>query len=170
MRRNDGTTLLTPAQATVAQQGLKAMIPFKRPFLDYSLSNIADAGFRRICLVIGADHARVRDYYARIECRRLSIECAVQLSQMGTAHALSVAEQLSGNDGVLALNGDNCYPTTALCALRPPTRVFQSEDVPSTICRQGFAVGRTNVEERRRHQHRLFRHRISMAIITNCPS
>ena len=41
------------------------MIPFRRPFLDYILSALADAGCHDICLVIGPEHDVVRDYYER---------------------------------------------------------------------------------------------------------
>ena len=41
------------------------MIPIGRPFLDYVLSGLADAGYRRVCLVVGPEHQAVRDYYRR---------------------------------------------------------------------------------------------------------
>ena len=55
---------LDAAQADAAGSGLKAMIPVGRPFLDYVLSALADAGFTRACLVIGPEHGVVRDHYA----------------------------------------------------------------------------------------------------------
>ena len=62
MRREDGTTL-DRAQSSVAETGVKAMIPIGRPFLDYVLSALADAGYEEACLVIGPEHGAVRDYY-----------------------------------------------------------------------------------------------------------
>ena len=62
MRREDGAAL-DPAQASVADTGVKAMIPIGRPFLDYVLSGLADAGCDAVCLVIGPEHGVVRDYY-----------------------------------------------------------------------------------------------------------
>ena len=65
MRRNDDAAVLDPQQQAMAQSGLKAMIPIGRPFLDYVLSGLADAGYRRVCLVVGPEHQAVRDYYHR---------------------------------------------------------------------------------------------------------
>ena len=53
MRRADETAAADPDQSRVADTGLKAMIPFRRPFLDYILSALADAGLTRLCVVIG---------------------------------------------------------------------------------------------------------------------
>ena len=60
MRREDGAAALGDDQARVAATGVKAMIPIGRPFLDYILSGLADAGLRDVCLVIGPEHAAVR--------------------------------------------------------------------------------------------------------------
>ena len=62
----------------MADAGLKAMVPFERPFLDYLLHNLADSGISRACVVIGPAHEAVRDYYARLATRRIAIEFAVQ--------------------------------------------------------------------------------------------
>ena len=43
---------------------MKAFIPIGRPFLDYILSALADAGLTRLCIVIGPEHDVVRRYYA----------------------------------------------------------------------------------------------------------
>ena len=44
MRRSDTEQSLSVRQAAIAAEGLKALIPIDRPFLDYSLTSIADAG------------------------------------------------------------------------------------------------------------------------------
>jgi CTP:molybdopterin cytidylyltransferase MocA len=44
---------LNAGQSAAARSGLKAMMPVSRPFIDYVLSGLADAGYRRVCLVIG---------------------------------------------------------------------------------------------------------------------
>ncbi len=43
MRKHDGASHLSAAQEAAADTGMKAMIPIKRPFLDYVLSGLADA-------------------------------------------------------------------------------------------------------------------------------
>jgi len=115
MRADDGTTPLDHRQASVAQTGVKALIPVAdRPFLDYVLSTVADAGYRRICLVVGPEQQAIRDYYTDgVPLSRLSIEFAVQEEAHGTADALSAAADFAGRDPFLMLNSDNFYPLEA---------------------------------------------------------
>ena len=114
MQRADGETSLDAEQTAVADSGIKAMIHIDRPFLDYLLSNIADAGYTRVCLVISPHQQQVRDYYDNLSSQRLQIEYAVQQEQLGTANALAAAEEFVGEDYALVLNGDNYYPVEAL--------------------------------------------------------
>ena len=81
---------------------------------DYVLSNVADAGFRRVCLVVGPKHGELQDYYRRQVRERLDITFAVQAEPLGTAGAVLAAAEFSGDDSFLAINSDNCYPATAL--------------------------------------------------------
>ena len=119
MRKQDADASLTAAQAQVAETGNKAMIPIDRPFLDYVITVLADAGYRRVCLVIGPDHDNVRDYYGtQAPPKRLTIEYAVQPKPLGTANALAAAEDFVGDDHFLMLNSDNHYPLDAVSALR----------------------------------------------------
>ncbi len=114
MRRADAASSLTDKQAAIADDGLKALIPIDRPFLDYSLTNIAEAGYRHICLVISPRQDRVREYYSNLDCQHLEFEFAIQHKQLGTADALAAAADFAGNDPVLVLNCDNYYPTSVL--------------------------------------------------------
>jgi dTDP-glucose pyrophosphorylase len=108
---------LAPAQARAADTGLKAMVPFERPFLDYLLHNLAESGISRACIVIGPAHDVVRSYYARLHTRRLAVEFAIQPSPRGTADAVVAAEAFIGSDHVLVVNGDNLYPVSSCRAL-----------------------------------------------------
>jgi dTDP-glucose pyrophosphorylase len=56
MRRSDAGVALDAAQEATADAGLKGMIPIDRPFLDYVISALADAGITTVVLVIGPDH------------------------------------------------------------------------------------------------------------------
>jgi glucose-1-phosphate thymidylyltransferase len=100
------------------------MIPFRRPFLDYVLSALADAGCRAVCLVIGPDQGVVRDYYTRERPpERVRVSFAMQAEPRGTADAVLAAETFATRDPFLVLNGDNYYPTEvfeALAALDGP--------------------------------------------------
>jgi dTDP-glucose pyrophosphorylase len=117
MRAAEGQADLAPGQAQMADAGLKAMVPFERPFLDYLLHNLADSGISRACIVIGPSHRAVRDYYEQMPTRRLDIEFAIQPAPRGTADAVLAASAFIGEDAVLVVNGDNLYPVRSCRAL-----------------------------------------------------
>jgi len=118
MRRPDGIARLDPAQEEAAASGVKAMISFGRPFLDYVLSALADAGLEQVCLVIGPEHAAVRNYYTKTAPpRRLSVDFAIQEEPRGTADAVLSAEEFAAGEDFLVINSDNIYPVSALSAL-----------------------------------------------------
>ncbi|MFV2065584.1 MAG: nucleotidyltransferase family protein [Pirellulales bacterium] len=117
-RRDDSSGTLSDRQRAAASTGVKALIPIDRPFLDYVLTNVADAGYHRVCLVVGPDHDALREYYENLSGGRLTFEFAVQPKPLGTANALAVAAEFAGDDPVLVLNSDNHYPTDALRSLR----------------------------------------------------
>jgi len=131
MQEPDDSARLTEEQNAVAKTGVKAMIPIDRPFLDYVISALADAGYRRICLVIGPEHDVVRNYYESLNCQRVSIEFAVQAEPLGTSDAVVAAEQFAADEDFLVINSDNYYPLQALKALReldgPGLAVFDRE-------------------------------------------
>jgi len=115
MRANDATVHLDPSQTAAADSGMKAMVPVGRPFLDYSLSALADAGFSHTCLVIGPEHVAIRNYYEQsVRLQRIRIEFAVQAEPLGTADAVLAAGEFFGPDEVLVLNSDNYYPLDVL--------------------------------------------------------
>jgi len=119
MRKDDVAAQMTAEQAAVADTGVKALIPIERPFLDYVLHDLAEAGYEHVCLVIGPEHDQIRDYYGRqIRPRCLRIEFAVQEKPLGTADAVAAAEAFAGADPVLVINSDNYYPREALEGLR----------------------------------------------------
>ena len=124
MRRQDPDIQgLDPMQSRMADAGLKAMIPIGRPFLDYALSGLADAGFLEACLVIGPEHEAVREYYSKT-CipKRIRISYAIQERPLGTADAVSAAESFAAGEHFLMLNSDNYYPVSACRALRESGR------------------------------------------------
>jgi len=107
------------------------MIPVGRPFLDYVLSALADAGFQQVCLVIGPEHSVVREYYGGANRpTRIQVSFAEQPEARGTADALLAGETFAGSDEFAALNGDNFYPVAALQQMqdlgRPGTVLFQA--------------------------------------------
>jgi glucose-1-phosphate thymidylyltransferase len=119
MRKENPGARLDPAQQAAADRGMKAMIPVGRPFLDYVLSGLADAGLRAVCLVIGPEHDAMRERYAgATRPRRVSVSFAIQERPLGTADAVLAAEEFAAGESVLMLNSDNLYPRSALESLR----------------------------------------------------
>ena len=130
MRAPAGASL-TADQTAAADAGAKPLIPVgaARPFLDYSLSALADAGFARVCLVISPDDRAIRARYSEeLRLERLEIEFAEQTTPRGTADALLAARGFCGDDEFLVLNADNYYPVAGLELLRqggePATLAF----------------------------------------------
>lgn len=118
MRKPDAAALLDRGQEAAAAEGLKAMISFGRPFLDYVLSSLADAGMIEVCLVIGPEHGAIRDYYTKTAPpRRLRVSFATQPEPRGTADAVLSAESFAAGEDFLTVNSDNIYPVSALSAL-----------------------------------------------------
>jgi glucose-1-phosphate thymidylyltransferase len=119
MRQQHGAADLTADQAEAASSGNKAMMPlaFGRPFLDWVLSALADAGVREACLVIAPDHSEIRKYYSALTLTRIRINFAIQFEPRGTADAVLAAEPFVLGDRFLVLNADNYYPAEAFRAL-----------------------------------------------------
>ncbi len=117
--RAAATAGLTAAQASAADAGVKGMIPIGRPFLDFVISALADAGITDVCLVIGPEHGRMREYYEReVALTRVRVHFAIQEKPLGTADAVISAESFAAGEHVLVLNSDNYYPVHTLRALR----------------------------------------------------
>jgi glucose-1-phosphate thymidylyltransferase len=125
MKKDDGPASLSDDQEAAAAAGAKGMMPITgsrepgsrgaRPFLDYVLSALADAGCDSVCFVVAPDHAAIRDYYSgRGAPRRLKVHYAIQPVADGTARAVLSAESYAGGDPFVVLNSDNLYPADAL--------------------------------------------------------
>jgi glucose-1-phosphate thymidylyltransferase len=158
---------LDPMQAQAAQGGAKAMMPIavprtggqagtdagvvNRPFLDYILSALADAGYTDVCLVVAPDHEAMARYYRGAGTpRRLALDFAVQDEPIGTANAVAAAAAWTGDDPFLVINGDNYYAVRTLASLvgraGPATALYRPEallaqsNIPAERIR-AFALG-----------------------------
>ena len=118
MRRVDNAVALKADQANAADSGVKGMISVGRPFLDYVLSALADAGLQDVVLVIGPEHSAVREYFEHVSPpKRVRVHFAEQSEPLGTADAVIAAAKVVGNVPFLVLNADNYYPVEAYRAL-----------------------------------------------------
>jgi dTDP-glucose pyrophosphorylase len=137
MRRDDGAVALDSSQSAVADTGMKAMIPIGRPFLDYVISALADAGFTDVCLVVGPEHEAIRDYYARVAAARVRIGFAIQEQPLGTADAVLAAERFVAGEPFLVINADNYYPIPVLAELRAYGRAALPAFDPDALVQLG---------------------------------
>jgi dTDP-glucose pyrophosphorylase len=134
MRAGDDLVPLTQGQASAADAGRKALIPVNgRPFLDYALSAMADAGLTDVALVIAPDDEATRRYYAQAPPVRVRLSYVVQDAPLGTADAVRAVAPWAGADEFLVMNADNLYPVGALADLAaldgPGLPVFEREDL-----------------------------------------
>lgn len=136
---------LTAEQARAAAMGQKGMMPLPgpdgrvRPFLDYVLSELADAGFVDVALVVAPAPTDgrpqpLREYYAGDGTpSRVRISFVEQDEARGTAHAVAAAASWIGERPFVVLNADNLYGVPALAALRaasgPALPVYERDDL-----------------------------------------
>jgi glucose-1-phosphate thymidylyltransferase len=133
MRAHDSGAALTIEQQRAAEAGLKALMPIDgRPFLDYVLGSLAEAGLRSVGLVVGPGADPVRSHYANA-AMAVSLDFIVQTDPRGTADAVLAAEAWAAGGPFLVLNADNLYPTPVLRALAaldgPGLPVFDRDDL-----------------------------------------
>lgn len=94
-----------------------------RPFLDFVLLHLVEAGFQDVVLVVApaveGQADPLREYYTG-EGRpsRIRVHFAVQEEPRGTADAVLAAEPVIGEQPFVVLNADNLYAVEDLKALR----------------------------------------------------
>ncbi len=110
---------LSGEQEAAAGRGWKALMPIgARPFLDYVLSSLADAGCREVGVVIGPEQRGAFDAYLLSgHVRRTQVTFVEQTEARGTADAVRSASHWLGDRPFLVVNGDNLYPSDALLSL-----------------------------------------------------
>jgi len=127
MRREDAAARVNAGQDAAADTGVKGMIPIKRPFLEYVMSALADAGISEIVLVIGPEHDAIRTHFTvDVRLQRVRVRFAEQAEPIGTANAVVAAADAIGDESFLVLNADNYYPVEAY-------RALAAEDTAGTI-------------------------------------
>lgn len=132
MQREDDSVKLNPATEAIVKRGIKALVPIHgKPFLDYSLRRLMDAGIRRVCFIVSPDSDPLREYIAGLPGRFAGLHAGwvVQPEARGTAHALRFARPATGNRDFVMINSDNLYPTDAMRELT---------EAPTGAC---YAVG-----------------------------
>lgn len=118
MRRSDGTSL-DEVQRSAAAAGQKGMIPVGRPFLEYVVSALADAGITEVVVVVGPEPGPLREHFTTVSPPvRTAVRFAVQEQPRGTSDALFAARHAVRDAPFLMLNADNYYlPATLRAAV-----------------------------------------------------
>jgi len=151
-----GAPALSADQEAAAAAGLKGMMPMTgpdgraRPFLDYVLSELADAGFTHAALIVappGTGPDPLREYYEGPgRPTRLDLSFVVQAQAEGTADAVRSAAAYVGRRPFVVLNADNLYGASTLRALReadgPALPVYERDQLieSSAIPRERIAA------------------------------
>jgi ADP-glucose pyrophosphorylase len=132
--KKPGEAMLSPGLEKDAESKSKSMIRVGkagRPFLDYLLFNVREAGYEDVVIVVGEGDAAIRSYYGAKDRGNpfggLSIAYALQsippgrLRPLGTAdallHALHARPDWAGTRFTVC-NSDNLYSRRALTLLR----------------------------------------------------
>jgi dTDP-glucose pyrophosphorylase len=134
MRQPDASAPLSVDQQHAADAGLKAMMPVNgRPFIDYVLGSLADAGLHAVALVVAPDHDVLRRHLAGNPPARLRVAFVVQEAAIGTANAVLAVERWASEEPFLVMNADNLYPVEALRRLaaldEPGFPAFDADDL-----------------------------------------
>jgi glucose-1-phosphate thymidylyltransferase len=129
LRADDGA-VLTAEQESAAAAGAKGLMPVAgRPFLDFLLHELAEAGVTDIVFVVSPDDTLIRQRYdTDAPPSRLRLRYAVQQEPRGTAHALLAARDAvcaalgaPADDAhrrhFLMCNADDLYPSASVRAL-----------------------------------------------------
>jgi dTDP-glucose pyrophosphorylase len=138
MRDSGPIPSLTPAQQEAARAGRKALMPVAgRPFLDFTLSALADAGCTNVALVIGPEQRSSFEAYLRSRANwRTQATLLVQIEASGTADAVLAAADFIDDLPFLVVNGDNLYPVGMLRDLKmldgPGLAVFDAQQLVET--------------------------------------
>ncbi|MFZ3382742.1 MAG: bifunctional sugar-1-phosphate nucleotidylyltransferase/acetyltransferase, partial [Candidatus Methanoperedens sp.] len=85
----------------------KVMLPVaNRPILEYIIRALSQNDLKEIILVVGYKKERIMDYFRNGKDFGVNISYIEQEAQLGTAHAVKLAEPMV-NENFLVLNGDN---------------------------------------------------------------
>jgi len=142
MQKADASVKLDDEAARAADSGLKVMMPVGgRPYLDYAIQNLLDAGLNHICMVVPPGDSPMRDYYGEVFGRLegADLEFAVQDEPRGTADAVKAGRDFAGGDDFVMVNADNVYSTEDLNGLRlkPPGECWVVGYTPYALTQVG---------------------------------
>ena len=114
MREAGEDDSLSLQQKRAADAGLKGMMPINgRPFLDFVLGALADAGLRKVALVVAPEPEPASEHYRQHPPERVHLEFLIQPEALGTANAVLAADGWTP-EPFIVVNSDNLYPVDVL--------------------------------------------------------
>ena len=87
-----------------------------KPALDHVLSLLYSAGADRIAIVVGFGKQQIKERYGDGSKLGMKVEYLHQKELLGTANAVSLAEDFVGNEDFLVMNGDTLVDKESLIA------------------------------------------------------
>ncbi|MDO8727598.1 MAG: sugar phosphate nucleotidyltransferase [Candidatus Methanoperedens sp.] len=118
----------------------KVMLPVaNKPILEYIISALAQNNIKDIILVVGYKKEPIMDYFGNGKEFGVSISYVEQSAQLGTAHAIKLAEPMI-DEKFLVLNGDNLIDANTISDL---LSITSSEVALLTVIREqttGYGV------------------------------
>lgn len=110
--------------------GPKSMAPVAgRPFLDYLLRQMSDAGLHNVLLCVGYGRSQIEEWAGNGAKWGLCIRYSVEPEARGTAGAIKLAAELIDDELFLVLNGDSFLDVD----LRELVKVHLQSDALATI-------------------------------------
>lgn len=98
-----------------------------RPALDHTFMLLKNAGINEVAVVVGYGKEQITDRYGNGSRLGLKLEYLHQKELLGTANAVSVAEDFVGGDHFLVMNGDTLVDQESLNALLKRHKEFGSK-------------------------------------------
>lgn len=84
-----------------------------KPFLYYLLKNLQEAGYSDFGIIVGYKKEQIKEFLEKYNFRATLIE---QKEQLGTAHAISLAEDFVNGENFICMVGDNLWSVDDLKA------------------------------------------------------
>jgi len=101
----------------LTQTHIKAMLPMGGiPFLSHIIHNLKNAGITDLIIVTNSTHNSIHEHFRDGTTYGVSIKYVTQKDQLGTAHAIGMAQSLitKKDERFFVLSGDTIVPTDEL--------------------------------------------------------
>jgi len=81
-----------------------------KPIIEYIVEDLSDSGFNDICIVIGHEGKKIKDYFLKNKFSKINFTFVTQNEFLGTAHAVNCAKEFVAQDEFLLYLSDTILP------------------------------------------------------------